>query len=211
MDQGGRVKDQDYYHVNRIVSWSPYGLLKVGEEVDVGVATNPYFRFYETYGKTYPVTQPDGKVVHRPGVAFLKQVLSGVVNAGDLTQTAVDLASHLASHLGELVFEDIRKEEFPHLPSRQRCVWLIPTQNGVKYWLQRMNVDGQFQVLKVRIQGRLHKASESYLVGDSMPLEEAIRRARQYWLGIVEEAETEEIIFEGRMRVEEVMDKSFYA
>ncbi len=46
---------------------------------------------------------------------------------------------------------------------------------------------------------------------DSMPLEVAIMRARQYWLGIVEEAGTEEIIFEGRMRVEEVMSPDLYA
>jgi len=44
-----------------------------------------------------------------------------------------------------------------------------------------------------------------------MALEEAITRARQYWLGIVEEADTEEIIFEGRMRVEEIMPPDFYA
>ena len=64
---------------------------------------------------------------------------------------------------------------------------------------------------KVRVQGRLHKASQSYLITDSVPVKEAIRRARQYWLGIAEEVETEEIIFEGHVRVEEVMPPDFYA
>ena len=42
-------------------------------------------------------------------------------------------------------------------------------------------------------------------------MKEAIRRARQYWLGIAEEVETEEIIFAGRVRVEEVMPPDSYA
>lgn len=139
----------------------------------------------------------------------MEHVQIGEVNPPDLADFARTLASHLARHLGELVLEDVRRREFPHLPSRQRCVWLIPNQGGVKYWLCRMDVGNDFQVLRVRVQGRLHTASESYLIRDSMPLEEAIRWARQYWLGIVEEVETEEIIFEGRMRVAEVMPPSF--
>lgn len=184
--------------------------LKVGDEIDVGGSSNPYFGVWETMGKQVPVTQQDGSTVHVHGVYFLKQVLAGTMNAGNLAQTAVDLANHLAGHLMELVFEDVRRREFPHLPSRQRCVWLIPNQDGVRYWLQRMNVGGQFQVVRVRVQGRLHTASESYLIHDSVSQEELIRLARQYWLGIVEEAGTEEIIFEGRMRVEEVMPPDFY-
>lgn len=129
----------------------------------------------------------------------------------NVIEVARDFSSHLTRQTGEIVFEDVRRREFPHLPSRQRCVWLIPNQGGVKFWLRRMDVGGQFQVLKVRVQGRLHTASESYLVTDGFSLEEMIRSARQYWLGIVEDAETEEIIFEGRMRVEEVMPQSFYA
>ena len=38
-----------------------------------------------------------------------------------------------------------------------------------------------------------------------------IRRARLYWGGVDNEEETQEIIFAGRMRVEEVMPPDFYA
>ena len=212
LDQTGRVTDQDYYHINRLVSWSPHGSLNVGDQIDVGGSSNPYFHVFESRGVGGLVTYTDGNAQEVLGVKLLVLVLGGEVkDVPDLTNFAHNLASHLARHMGELVFEDIRRREFPHLPSRQRCVWLIPDRGGVKYWLRRMDVGGQFQVLRVRVQGRLHAASESYLVTDSFSLEEMIRRARQYWLGIVEEAGTKEIIFEGRMRVKEVMPKSFYA
>ena len=111
----------------------------------------------------------------------------------------------------ELIWGDVRRSEFSHPPSRQRCVWLIPNQNGVKFWLQRMGVGGRFQVLRVRVQGRLHTGSDSYLLHDSGPMLQALANARRYWRGDVAQAGTEEIIFEGRMRVEEVMPRSFYA
>jgi hypothetical protein len=210
-----RVKDQDYYHINRLVDWSPHrNPLSVGEAIDVGGSSNPYFRLFETVGATYPLVQ-GGQVTQRiPGVRFLELVRDGVINPSNLARDAFDLASYLARHIGEFVFEDVRRREFPHLPSRQRCVWLIPNQDGARYWVRRLGMVEEgvdFQVVRVRVQGRLHTASESYLVTDSMPLLEVITRARQYWLGIVEEAGTEEIIFEGRMRVEEVMPESFYA
>ena len=178
--------------------------------MDVGGSSNPYLRFFETQQKTYPVTLDDGSIVQVPGVKFIASVSRGEINPGNLAETALDLVQHLVAYLRELIWEDVRKREFPHLPSRQRCVWLTPSQEGVKYWLGRMSVNQDFQVLRVRVQGRLHKASESYLLGDSESIEETIQKARQYWLGVVEEAETEEIIFEGRMRVVEVMPPSFY-
>jgi uncharacterized protein DUF2441 len=211
-DQTGWVEDQDYYHINRIVDWSPYGPLQVGDHLDVGTSSNPYFRFFETATMGNLVTHADGSTEEVPGVKFLELVLGGKVKAtlGTINFTR-ELASHLARHLGEVLFENIRRSEFPHLPSRQRCVWLTPIRIGVKYWLRRMSVGGQFQVLKVRIRGRLHRANENYLITDSFSQEEMIRRARLYWGGVDNEEETQEIIFAGRMRVEEVMPPDFYA
>ncbi len=145
------------------------------------------------------------------GVRFVGAVAKGEVNSPNIAGIAYDLAKHLVAYVRELVWKDLRKKEFPHLPSRQRCIWLIPTLAGVKYWIKRMELSGEYQVLRVRLQGRIHKASESFLLGDSEPMEETIRKARQYWLGVVEAPNTEEIIFEGRVRVAEVVPNQAYA
>ncbi len=203
--------NQNYYHINRLVSWSPYDQLNVGEQVDVGGASNPFFRLFETQRVSYTVTGDDGNDMEVPGIAFLSAAREGIITPGDLAATADEVSRHFMKYVRELIWEDVRRKEFPHLPSRQRCMWLIPNLDGVKFWLRRMGVEQRFQVLKVQIQGRVHKASESYLLTDSEPMEETIQKARQYWLGVVEQTETEEIIFEGRMRVVEVMPLSFYA
>ena len=56
----------------------------------------------------------------------------------------------------------------------------------------------------------MHVASEQYLLGDSVPLEVAISKARQYWLGVIPAQNTEEIIFEGRFTVHEVIPQEQY-
>jgi hypothetical protein len=55
----------------------------------------------------------------------------------------------------------------------------------------------------------MHTASEKYLLGDSVSLE-AVSMARPYWLGVVPEPNTEEIIFEGRFSVQEVVSPEEY-
>lgn len=199
-------QEKDYFHINRVVPYSPHALLNVGDAVDIGGESNPYFRFYEKNIRAYAVTSPDGKTVQVPGVKFIGGVTRGEINCPTLPSIAFELSRHLASLIGELVWEDIRKKEFPHLPSRQRCIWLIPDMDGVKYWVSRLGfTPGTYQVLRVRCQGRMHVASEQYLLGDSVPLDEAISRARQYWLGVIPEQNAKEIIFEGRLTVHEVV------
>lgn len=201
----------DYYHVNRRVSWSSFGLLSPDAVLDVGGASNPYFRFFEDHKITYPVTQSDGVVLQVPGVRFLGAVAAGQVNPSNLASTAHGLARHLVAYLRELIWEDVRRREFPHLPSRQRCIWLVPTLSGIGFWLKRMGVEGDYRVLRLRVQGRIHTASEIHLLGDAEPLTKAIEMARQYWLGIVEDASTQEVIFEGRIRVVGVLSEAEYA
>lgn len=74
-----------------------------------------------------------------------------------------------------------------------------------------MSVEQDFQVLKVRVQGRIHTTSETHLLGDCENLNVIIQMARQYWLGVVENTETQEIIFEGRVSVVDIVDPKEYS
>jgi hypothetical protein len=207
--------NRDYYHINTLVPYNPYGPLGVGDEVDIGGRSNPYFRFFEKGTIKYPLRNADGSVDPVPVVTFTSRVAQGEIDEPeDYAEFLVNVAWHCATYLSETIWEEVRRREFPRLPSRQRCVWLIPSQAGVRFWLPRMQVSERgvnFRVLRVRVQGRIHRANETYLRQDILPMEEYIRLAQLYWQGVDEEEETEEIIFEGRMRVEEIMPPSFYS
>lgn len=203
----------DYFHINRKTTWSPYDVLATGSQIDVGGTSNPYFGFFEKFSRTVPVTNSDdGTKLEVPGVKFVGAVARGEVQTDNIAGIASDLLNHFVAYVRELIWEDVRAKEFPHLPSRQRCIWLIPDIEGVKFWINRIGLNGsEFQVLRVRGQGRIHTASESYLLGDSEPMEESLAKARQYWLGVVEDHATKEVIFEGRLNVQEIVSPELYA
>ncbi len=204
--------NQDYFHINRKAAWSHYEAMNAGDQIDVGGSSNPYFQFFEKQMKSVPVTNSkDGSVLNVPGVKFIGSVASREVQTDNVAGIAHDILKHFVAYVRELIWEDIRAKEFPHLPSRQRCIWLIPNLEGVKYWISRIHLTGtDFEVLRVKGQGRIHIASESYLLGDSEPMEESLKKARQYWLGVVENEGTEEVIFEGRLKVHEIVTRDSY-
>lgn len=68
----------------------------------------------------------------------------------------------------------------------------------------------EFQILRVRTQGRIHSASEALLMNDSQSHTKTIQDARKYWLGHIDDPETEEVIFEGKITVQEVLPKELF-
>ena len=198
---------KDYFHIKRLVPWSSFKKWEEGEVINIRGESNPYFSFFETQQKAYPVTTDSG-VVNFGGAHFIGSVARGEVNSSDVANIADDLVRHFVAYIRELIWEDVRKTEFPHLPSRQRCIWLIPNREGVSFWLNRLGLEGrEFQIARVR----LHIGSDEHLLGDSEPMLVTIKRARQYWLGINDSESTQEILFEGRIRVEEFISPKEFA
>lgn len=195
-------EDAVYFHINRVVPWSTLSKWKVDDVIDIGGESNPYFSFFETHQKTYEVTNADKTTHQVPGKQFLNAVRDGGLNCPNVAGIAADITQYFVSYVRELIWEDIRKTEFPHLPSRQRCIWLAADAKGVKFWLENLGLNGQeFQIAKVKVQGRIHIASDEHLLTDSEPMFTTIKRSRQYWLGINDHPASREILFEGRLKV----------
>jgi hypothetical protein len=41
------IVDEPFFHINKVASYSPHKLMSVGDLIEVGTETNPFFRFYE--------------------------------------------------------------------------------------------------------------------------------------------------------------------
>ena len=172
----------------------------------VGAATNPFFAYYETTKLSFPVNQPDGTRVQSPAMTFLRAVKEGQVQCPKLPELAHQAAQYFMMFLREVMWEDVRRREFPHCPSRQRCMWLVHTREQAEYWVTRLGSPQEYQIVKVFAQGRIHVANELFLMGDSATIPEITEKARLYWLGLMPEGAKEEIIFEGQLRVLEVVE-----
>src|SRR5262249_50642198 len=116
-----------FYHINANANLSPYDLMRVGQEIEIGKESCPFFRLYETWTRTYRVRGPAG-VIEIPALDYLQRIKDGDItldNPEFLKAASVEIARHFMMLARELVWENIRVTEFPDAPSRQRCVWLI--------------------------------------------------------------------------------------
>lgn len=192
-----------FYHINREVPWVPYQSRKVGDAFCVGAEENPFFQHYSNYSPRELVNQ-NGETVKVPAVAFLRQVKEGLIQTNDLPTIAFQTAEYFQMFLREVWWECVRLQEFPQLPSRQRCLWLIPDLAGVDFWLERLHCHAPYQVLTVEAEGIFHTANEKYLTGDAVLLPEMRERARLYWKGVMPHDGMPEVLFEGAINVVEI-------
>ena len=193
-----------FYHICRKVPWSDMPPLTLGQIIETGQESNPFFKHYENFTATEPVTFENGKVEKVPVIHFLENVMNGNINCSELPRVAYYAAKHFAMYARELIWEDIRKTEFPHLPSRKHCLWLIPDLEGLRYWIDNLELkkgEFEYKIARVEAQGKFHSADESLLGHESEPYPQTALRARKYWSGEMSDSRKVEVLFEGSLKV----------
>jgi hypothetical protein len=96
----------------------------------------------------------------------------------------------------ELAFESIRKEFYPELPSRQKCIWLMPdNEKSLELWKNTIHNEHQ-KIFKVTADGNIHRAVQKWLIGGTFSLNKWITLAHKYWKGEDSGSIEDEIIFE---------------
>lgn len=112
----------------------------------------------------------------------------------------------------EIIFEEIRQRYFPNLPSRHRCIWLIPSNNqqSINFWKQQLtNNDSllQVQILELECTGIIHYANQKYVELSLGNMNVYRNNAYSYWLGIDAHPDNldTEGIFEGTCKIKDVM------
>jgi hypothetical protein len=99
--------------------------------------------------------------------------------------------------------EQVRLEVAPSAPSRQKCMWLADTLVEAENWRTRLGGTGD--ILKLQLNGNIHRADASHLLADSQPLSETYARARSYWDGKPGEHPEFETLFCGSAKVIDVV------
>ncbi len=119
---------------------------------------------------------------------------------------ASDSLGNLMRIVRELVFENIRKEYYPDLPSRHKCIWLIPDDNeSFRFWKSILKSKSQ-RVFKVIVKGKIHRASQKWLVGGTIPLNEIYLMANKFWNSDEAGDYEDEILFVGKMTILEELN-----
>lgn len=168
------VENQTFYHIYREVSWNHSPMWKLGKTYFIGKEENPFIKYYDNV---------DCQYVH-----------------GDI-QSMTEAIQYYQRYTREQIFEEVRREFFPNLPSRLRCLWVIKDDIDIlKYWWELFGKSGL--IMKVSLTGKIHTGSEEYLRISGKNFDFLRQQAFKYWAGTAGLNEIEqEAIFEGFVRV----------
>ena len=99
----------------------------------------------------------------------------------------------------ELIFEYVRKEINPHLPSRQSCIWVTNTVMDGYKWSELFNCPN---ILKLKLNGEVHKTNGKFIdINQNNDLYTARVNAEEYWRGEDNSGDEIEFLFEGEIEI----------
>lgn len=209
------VKDELFYHIQRgRRCWG------IGERYFFGEGPNDWTVGFNT--RWFGYFAPEEKMRY-PVNFILEYVLGRRDGKGQVIPTlegfrsdphrvlhlAYEALSHYLRLVRELIFEQVRSVHFPELPSRMRCIWLIPRdQQAIRVWWRLLPGENR-RILEVAATGKYHRTSQKPLELGTVSLEELRQRAFRYWAGVSSlesPSSDDEIIFEGFVEVKAILD-----
>ena len=110
--------------------------------------------------------------------------------------------------LNELIFERVRYNDFPELPSRLKCAWLCDKQQVGKWW-REFNAREYKKIFKVEAYGKVIRADRSWMPTDISPVKEQFSLATEYWNGNLNpttKSRLREYLFIGKLKVIEEIE-----
>ena len=128
--------------------------------------------------------------------------VDGDTAMGTMLQYGSTVSKEFALYKREQVFEQVRKEQFNDLPSRQKCIWLTDEEN-LEYWKTMSTEEKCLLTLELQ-EEKMICCDESWLYIDTFLDDEYERRARNYWTGSVSNAPHLEYLFYGTAIVKNI-------
>jgi len=205
-----------FYHLKRINKYNPYGKVKVGDKIETGNNFNPFFEQYNSSTNQVNIGNEDNSKFINSYDYFRETALKlselkdkSTIDCRfveSLAKQALSSQRYYMIYARELLWEQIRKNSFEKLPSRQKCIWLASDLSQIEFWKEKLGYQhGEYQVLKLECIGNLHRTYEGYLTHGYSSMEENTKHAKNYWSGI-NDGSNEEILFEGQAKTIKVID-----
>jgi hypothetical protein len=191
---------ETYFHIHKQVKGTDPEYKK-GETYIVFEDCNRFWDFYRTYSPN--IMMGDGHICGPSRFAYY------CYESNSIDRNGLFIISNIFKETGmlirELIFEEIRKSEFPDLPSRQKCIWLTK-KDKVKFWYDWLNdKQSEYSIFELGCDGIYHIGNQSFLNSDIDGFNNYQVNARKYWSGeLVNSHDNNEVIFSGKIKVENI-------
>ena len=193
-----QVNNGDFFHIHRIGKYSD--MWKIGQKFNIAQRIcNPFYQYCVEYSRTF-----DGKGLHASVTDFFTADDEyRQKNMERFSKFVTDATKEILLLERELIFEDVREEFFPTLPSRQSCLWACD-RIALDHWWKTLDKPSH-KIFKLGLTGNAHTADARYVGGFDIPTANTFRAlAFNYWSGSNgSKKDEEEILFEGIAEVKE--------
>jgi hypothetical protein len=167
------ILKETLYHIHRKKCKDE--LWKVGKELEVGMDNNPFFdaslkfdAFILIDNQKYPFLN---------AYEYFKEQ-KDIENQINLLNIANNFIHEYQLLIRELGMEEVRKKFYPHLPSRQKCIWLC-RKNQIDYW--KKFILGEFEIFEVEIFDLPFKTRNSLISLPPDSYTTILNKAQLYW------------------------------
>lgn len=204
------VTDKYYYHIQTKQEWKLSW--KVGDEYEVGSKINPFFSYYDTYARSIIVGNQNYHV-NDVSREWLNQFKTGKNFFGDelniKPEAMIEMLHYTLEYYlrytREVIFEEVRFSINPELPSRQKGLWLVAENSieSINYWKEQLGSD--HTIFLVKATGKVHRGSSAPLLIRTAAMGSIKEIAREYWNGVTVHKSDDELLFEGSLKVIDVL------
>ena len=195
-----------YFHINN----QPDCCWKAGDEIHFGLKHNNMWRSFLEKGANIKLNgekRPADQVIKYALNAYWKnqpvpeQMKGYHFNHVGTLKEATDCLGESIRIIRELIFESIRTEFYPELPSRHNCIWLCPDdKQSLQFWKDLVHGNNK-RIFRVETKGIVHRAANKWLITGTIPLNEINSLAHNYWKGKDAGSFEDEILFTGKMKI----------
>lgn len=176
------------YHISRQDHW------KVGDILTAGVEDNEFWSICKDYNRTFKVDGREMTVfeminnvetfeVSQQNIRFLYMVIKRI-------------SKEYAFYVREQIFEAVRREYFPQLPSRQKCLWVCE-EDQISFWADSKTDKEPRRLLTLELTGDLFCGDDYWLDADTFSSLTYTDRAHHYWAGELSDDPHKEFLFTG--------------
>lgn len=195
-----------YYHINKdnTCNW------KVGDEIDLSNKENYYWQTFAETGELIEINGEKFDVYQIATNAFdvyirryppPTKMMSYHFDPLRTLKETIDSLGNSLKTVRELSFELVRKEFYPELPSRQKCIWIIPDdEKSLEFWKNVIENKNK-RIFKITVNGKIHRAAHKWLIGGTFSLNKWASLAHSYWKGEESGGIEDEILFEGKIKI----------
>lgn len=193
-----KVQNEVFYHISHSPGWS------VGSTIYTGQLENEFWEICKKLTITVPV---NGRLMSLFAMFNAYDTFDKFSTTDEniefFYKTLKETAKETSICIREYAFEEVRKEYYPELPSRQKCLW-VSRKDDVNYWKTQINIPNRF-LLTLELTGDVFAGDSKWLDPKTFSSEEYKERALHYWREEKTSNPQMEYLFSGVAHVKEVV------